>query len=382
MNGTLQSLHRCRLGAAQGFLQERNSSGDNVSYRVLILRAGSGMANNVIRSLRAGDPSLEIVGCHDEHFVLQKSIAHRNYATPLAGEGLVPGLNRIIEQERIDLLIPVTDGDVRMISAARHALGCTTFLPRHEAIERCQDKFALSHFLEANDIPVAKTYEIPGIDAVDDIFERFQPRQKLWCRVRSGTGSFGAIPVINAEQVKAWIAYWRDMRDVSEDAFTLSEFLPGKDYYVQSLWRDGKPILTKMAERLAYLDNGSPSGMSSLSSLARTAYDADVVSACLRAISLVDADASGVYFIDVKLSASGAPCITEINAGRFTIGTNILDLTGKANMAALYVRAAMGELTHLEDTIDYEPNQYAVRAIDTEPLIVGAGAVFDLTARS
>ena len=53
--------------------------------RVLITNAGRGASNNLIRSLRAGDLSLSILGCHDDQFVLKNSEAERNYLVPPPG---------------------------------------------------------------------------------------------------------------------------------------------------------------------------------------------------------------------------------------------------------------------------------------------------------
>jgi len=344
----------------------------SMSTRVLVLRAGSGMAHNVIRSLRAGDAAIEIVGCHDDRFVLAKSTADRNYALAAAPEQFLSSLCRIIERERIDLLIPVNDRDVHLVSSLRKSLPCRTFLPTHAVIEQCQDKFNLTTFLRKHGIPAPLTYAISRPDRADAVFRRFGKRELLWCRIRAGTGSFGAIPVKNAEQVRSWISYWEEMRGLTKGAFTLSEYLPGRDYYVQSLWKNGKLVLTKMAERLQYLDNGSPSGVSSLSSLAKTACEPHVMEICARAVRALDPRANGVFFTDLKERADGTPCITEINAGRFTIGTNLLDLAGAHNMVAIFVQLALGKRVTLREATDYAANFYAVRAIDTATTVVSS----------
>ena len=42
--------------------------------RLLITGAGTGASNNLVRSLRGGDPSLRIVGVNSDRFVLKKSL--------------------------------------------------------------------------------------------------------------------------------------------------------------------------------------------------------------------------------------------------------------------------------------------------------------------
>jgi carbamoyl-phosphate synthase large subunit len=194
--------------------------------------------------------------------------------------------------------------------------------------------------------------------------------------VRAGTGSFGAIPVKNPTQVRSWIRYWEEMRRVRPGSFTLSEYLPGRDFCIQSLWKDGRLILTKMAERITYIDSGSPSGVSSTPALAKTAYEPSVIDACTRAVRALDRRASGVYMLDIKENAACEPCITEINAGRFATITNIHDLAGEHNMAVTYVRLALDEPVVLREAIDFAEDYFLVRSVDTLPAVMHGAELF------
>jgi carbamoyl-phosphate synthase large subunit len=347
-----------------------------VSARLLILEAGSAASSNIVRSLKAGDPSLAIVGCNDNPFVLRKSAADRNYLLPDFSDDLAGALRRIIKAERVDVVIPTSDDGVRQLSCLRHKLGCRTFLPRKSVIERCQDKYELTIFLRERGIPAPLTYPITNVAKVERLFRHFKPRAELWCRIRVGAGSHGAIPVRNPAQVKSWVAYWETMRAVPRRSFTLSEYLPGRDFCVQCLWDNGTLVLAKMAERITYLDTGGPSGVSSMPALARTAYEPRVFAVCEQAIRALDARASGVYFVDIKESADGEPCITEINAGRFATMTNIHDLAGKHNMAVTFVRLALGEGVRIRPATDFADGYYLVRSVDTIPAIVRGSALY------
>jgi carbamoyl-phosphate synthase large subunit len=345
---------------------------------LLLLRAGSGPSDSLSRSLKSGDPSLYIVGCHDDPFVLAKSLADRNYLTPASPPRVrLRALQRIVKTERIDLVIPTTDDDVLMIAHMREKLPCRVFLPRTSVIERCQDKYALATFLRRRGIPAPLTFAIASLKEIESVFRRLAPRPLLWCRVRKGSGSFAAIPVKRPEQVRSWISYWQEMRDVPEGAFTLSEYLPGRDFCVQSLWRNGTPVLAKMAERISYIDTGSPSGVSSMASLAKTVFEPRAVKACAKAIRALDPKASGAFFIDMKENESGTACITEINAGRFASMTNLHDLTGQHNMASIYVRLGMGEYVKLSNPYDFAEDYYIVRSVDTIPAVIQADRLFE-----
>jgi len=95
------------------------------------------------------------------------------------------------------------------------------------------------------------------------------------------------------------------------------------------------------------------------------------------AVRAIDARASGLFSVDMKENVGGEPCVTEINAGRFLAGTNILDLTGKHNMAAIYVRLALGEPHGIGDPHDATDDEYMVRDLDVPPGILHANALFD-----
>ena len=344
---------------------------------VAITGAGTGASNNLVRSLRAGRDNVRIVGCHHDRFVIQKSEADCNHVVPQSSDSRFSGaLCKLIESQRVDLLVPGNDHDVRALAAIRERMPCRLFLPRASAIDLCQDKYALTAHLQARGLPVAKTYPVTCREDVHMAFGALAGARMLWCRTRTGFGSRGATKVRDADQAWAWIEYWHVMRDVAIDEFTLSEFLPGRDYNAQGLWKDGTLELIKMCERLSYLEGGNrPSGMSSTPALAKTVCEESVLRFATEAVRAVDDDASGVFNVDFKENRDGVPCVTEINAGRFAMITNLYDFTGRHNMAGAYVSLAMGEPLDVDEKIDVEEDFYLIRELDTLPDIVHVDAM-------
>ena len=346
---------------------------------VLILRAGTGAGNNLIRSLRTGDPSLFIVGCHDDRFVLKRSTADRSYLIPLVSHpGFSRALRRVIRAEKIDLLIPNSDHDVRVVSRLRNKLSCRVFLPRESVIELCQDKYELNVVLRSWGLPVPATYPVRDPGRLADIFRRFPPGSRVWCRVRRGTASVGAIPVRSPQQARSWIRCWEELRGIPAASFILSEYLPGRDLACQSLWKDGKLILAKTYERLSYfVGGGVPSGVSSVAALAKTVVEPRIVEVCATAIHALDNRTSGAFSIDLKEDARGVFCITEINAGRLSSGMSIFDSAGKHNMAVTYVRTALGEPVEIPEAYDVTEDYYMLRDLDTLPGVFHAEEFFE-----
>ena len=215
--------------------------------RLLITGAGTGASNNLVRSLRGGDPSLRIVGVNSDRFVLKKSLADRRYLLPSAeSDEFTAALLALVERERIALVIPTSDLEVSALSEAREALGPRCFLPDRAAIARCQDKHALTAHLAAHAIPIADTRPVTDVDALPDLFARLGGSPPFWCRARTGSRSLGAAPVRSPEQARAWMLYWEEMRGVPVTSFIVSEYLPGRDFLCQSLWKDGALLLVRL----------------------------------------------------------------------------------------------------------------------------------------
>ena len=350
-----------------------------MNVRVLILGAGTGAANNLVRSLKAGDSSLTIVGVQSDRFTLCRSSADRKYLVPkIEDPEFLDALTRVVRKEAIDLIFPNTDAEVDLVSRLRHKLGCRVFLPAQRTIELCTDKYQLGLLLREHAMPAPLTYPIEQLHEVEGIWAKFDRPSKLWCRMRVGAGSMGALPVVTPAQVRAWIEYWQDMRDVPSGVFTLSEYLPGRDFACQTLWNDGKLVLLKTVERLAYFGgSGRPSGVSSIAAVAKTVDDSRVAAICEQAICAIDPAASGAFSVDLKEDASGVPNISEINVGRFITMMNFFDFVGAFNMSATYVKLALGQPIEIADPYDFADDYYFVRDVDTTPTIVHVDRLFD-----
>ena len=345
-----------------------------MAARLLFTSAGNGSSNNLARSMRAGANAPFIVGCNDDQFALKKSDADRNYVIPPADHPEWSAVLRwIIKTERLQLIIPTVDSDVANLSRARKDLGEYLFLANESVLGVCRDKYRLISLLRRNGIDAPETYPVRDLNNVTRIFQQLKGGRPLWCRVRSGAGSLGALPVQTPEQARSWIRYWKEMRGVPVTSFLLSEYLPGRDFGCQSVWKDGKLVLIKTYERLSYLGTGNqPSRFSSAAALAKTVFEAKVVDTCVRAIKLLDPKASGVFSVDLKEDVRGNPCITEVGVGRFTSATNIFDMVGKHNMARTFVQLARGERVKIKDSYEATPDWYMMRDLDGPPRIFHA----------
>ncbi len=327
--------------------------------------AGGGAANNLIAGLRQALAGLTTVGAHHDPFTLRKSIAERNYLLSSASRD-ASELARIVLREGIDLVIPGSDPEVELLSDHREALPGRVFLPPKAVIDRCRDKCELAAFLARHDVPVPASFPVTSLDMLDSLFEKLAWAPRVWCRVRSGSRSRGAAPVLDAGQARAWIQHWQAIRGIDPASFMLAEYLPGRDFFCQTLWQGGRLVLVKTCERISYFGGeNTPSGVSSLYSLAKTVVDERVVDVSSRALLALDPAITGTFGVDLKENADGVPCVTEINAGRLFFGMTTIGTLGRHDMAACYVRLALGEDVTIDEPYDCPPDYYIVRDLDS-----------------
>lgn len=347
--------------------------------RALITGAGSGSSGNLIRALRAMTPRPYIVGLNDDRFALKLSLADRNYLCPAPESGkFVKWISEIISRERINVIMPTDDNIVKALSDGRKRLPIELLLPRQGTIDLCQDKYALNIFLRQREIPAPLTYEVRSLRGLDGIFARFSRTGSLWCRARRGARSLAATPVATAEQARAWITQWRDLRGVSVSDFTIGEYLPGRHFMVQSVWRDGELLRAQAIEILSYFAAGNnPSGVFSLASLAKTVLAPEAVQVALSAVRAIERHPSGAFFAELKETADGVPSITEINAGRFPSGVTALLAVGNDNMVATFATASVGEPIKVANPLGFAQEYYLVRDIDALPGVFSASDLLE-----
>ena len=342
---------------------------------ILITGAGGGGSNNLIQSLFLSGLDLDahrIIGSNMKPELLAKSPLEHNFLLPVStGPGYEPALLELIAREKVDLVVPNNDREVGVISRIRDRLPCRIFLPHPDTVETCQDKYRMYDKLSVGGIPLAKTVELKSLDQLEEAMAAVGG-ERFWIRPKYGSGSRGATWVETPEQARAWIHLWRTMRGYRVDQFTVSEFLPGKDYCFQSVWKDGKMLLGKLCQRLSYFwGDNSLSGMSSTPAVARTLRDEAALETIMKTVSLLDENPHGNFSFDLKGRADGRMCITECNIGRFCMITPIFDRTGKYNMAKVHVLAALGELDFkIEEPLDIQEDCYILRDLDTAPAIV------------
>jgi biotin carboxylase len=331
--------------------------------RVLVTGAGGSAAANFVQSLRAAPEQFHLVGTDARREHLELSDVDARYLLPAADDpAYLDELNAVVAAEEVEVVHPQPDPEVRLLAGRADAVAARTFLPSGETIELCQDKSACAAQLESAEVPVPQTGQGDVHDAAGEILSR---HGKAWVRATRGAGARASLPVTTVDQAVAWARYWVEVRGLAFEDFMVGEFLPGREFAFQSIWRDGELVTSQARERLEYLyGHLTPSGQTSTPSVAKTIKRDDVNEIAASAVRAVDVQANGVFCVDLKEDAGGTPRVTEINAGRFFTTSNFLTAAG-ANMPHLYVRLACGEdVDGLPPFDAVEEGLYWVRMVD------------------
>lgn len=334
--------------------------------RVLVTGCGGPASIGVTRSLeRTG--RYQLVGTDAN--LIQMSVAETpvRYQVPRADDvRYLSVMERIIRKERIEFVHAQPDPEVAELSLYRDRIPATTFLPSHETVALCQDKYAsYSRWLEAG-ITVPRTVLLRAEEDLGVALATFGI--PFWIRAISGAAGRGSFIVRDLGAARSWIDSFHGWGD-----FAASEMLPGRLLTWQSLWHDGKLIVAQGRERLAWaMGNRSPTGVTGVTGLARTVSRGDVDEIARRAILAIDPRPHGIYGVDLKENGNGVPCPTEINIGRFFTTIQFFTELG-LNMPDLYVRLGMGETVELEGALNPLPDDvYWVRSMDALPRVLRA----------
>jgi len=345
--------------------------------KVLVLGAGGSAGINFVASLRIAPEKVYIVGCDINKWHLELPDLDVRYIVPRCSEpNYLNAIRAIANEHEIGFIHAQPDVEVEFLSEHRDEVPVKTVLPSIEAIRICRDKFKTNRTLEKAKVPAARSYLINNINDISDILKKLihGKLDRAWIRAVKGAGSRAALPVKTSRQAREWIHYWRTMRSLESKDFMLCEYLPGKEFAFQSLWKDGDLIVSQARERLEYLfGNLSPSGQSSSPSVAVTRNRDDVNDIATRAIKAVDRRPHGVFCVDMKENMDGVPCITEINAGRFFTTSNFFSELG-INMPDLLLKIAYQEkLPKLPKYNAIPEGHFWIRLMDKGPVHVVEG---------
>mgnify|MGYP001191267722 CR=1 FL=1 len=328
----------------------------NKKKKILLTCAGGYGALNFIDSLIKKNTSYEFFGTHSHKYFLYRSNFRKNYLVPPAiqEKAYIQKTKKIINENKIDLIIPKSDIEVQMIGKHRKLLGCNVFLPDQKDIDNTQDKLNFYKLLKDTKVPLAKTFQIKKLKEVEKYISKIPKiEKKYWIRIKTaGTaGAYGASWVQNKNEVINWIQRCRRQSKIKISDFIISEFLPGRLFEILFLYKDGICIFGKVYENLKFLNsaNAGNIGVGSSPELASSINDKLSMKALINGQLTILSIAkklktipNGIYHMSLKENINKNPCVTEVNIGRTPSTINIFNNVGNINASKELLNCALG----------------------------------------
>ncbi len=351
--------------------------------KILVLGAGGPAGVNFLKSLKSVDEEMELYGTDINvyHTFFSKPWTNETFIIPRAtSPEYITAINKIAEKRKIDFVHPQPDIEVHTISEKRDQLSALTFLPKKDTIQILQNKYRSAEIWKENGFPSIKAIEIRNEYVREDVARALtELGSKIWIRAKKGAGGTGSTPVENIETGLSWINYWRSRGKSWE--FIAQEYLPGRNFAFQSVFKEGELITSQARERLEYIyPYLAPSGVTGTPIVARTIHNDNVNKMATKAVLTIDKNATGIFCVDLKEDKAGIICPTEINAGRFFTTSYFFSYTAKkfnlfkGNMPYIYIKLAYNE--KLPDGPRYNvlpKDLYWIRHIDcSEHLVDGS----------
>src|SRR5438045_7049314 len=111
--------------------------------RVAVTGAEGSPAIVFARSLKSAPEEFHLIGFDTNPYTLQRAETDERYLVPRVSDpDYLPVILDILNEAKPDLLHIQISAEMIAVSGLRDQLPCRTFLPRHEPILACEDKFA------------------------------------------------------------------------------------------------------------------------------------------------------------------------------------------------------------------------------------------------
>ncbi len=337
---------------------------------VLVTAAGGPGAVNMTRSLEL-DPGLRLYGCDASPTYVHLARMPHKALVPRSSdvEAYLGAINHLCERWGIDVVLPNNSLEAHTLSLHRERLGARVWLPSPPVLDLANSKW--QSYLRWRDagLPVPESWLLESREDLARVFLA-HPGRPIWVRGAGipGKGIGGAaLPCRSLAQAEAWVDFYSGW-----GGMMASEYLPGDNLTWIGLFERGRLITSASRIRHAYvIPHVSPSGITGAPAVSEIVHRPELNPLALEAALTLDPELTGVSFLDFKCDASGAPRITEMNAGRFGTTHHFYSAAG-LNLPAMAVRLCMGvPLEPAPPVFDALPAGLIwIRTLDAGPVLI------------
>lgn len=339
---------------------------------VVIGGAGGAPSEGVIYSLLKENRD-SIIGFGADPSDLILSLAPIKVLIPFANKPhYQDNLLNLIAKMKIDYMHFQNDFEILTVSRLRDDIlnsGVKLFMPSHDVIETCVDKFKSWNFFKLAGIKVPENILIRHKGDLVDAFNYLGNSQgEIWLRSTdvSGGGK-GSIATSNFDMAKSWIEHYSGWGN-----FVAAEKLSNETVTWMSIWWEGTLVLAQTRKRLGWIHSTrSISGVTGVTKVGVTISDPVVDEVAQRSVLAISNRPHGIFGVDMTFDALGVPNPTEINISRFFTTIRFFTEAG-INFPSIAKNLSLyNEFPRLTKHINPLPDGLMwLRGMDTKPKLV------------
>jgi carbamoyl-phosphate synthase large subunit len=262
-------------------------------------------------------------------------------------EQFVEEVLRICREHRIEVVLPLVTRELFPLSRAKAhfaAEGIRILVSTPKSIDIANNKAACYQYLEQQGIPVPRFHIVhTKEDFIHAAYELGHPQQDFCFKPSIANGSRGfrvvsdsideSSQLFDQKPYNTYIAYPIALSILSAKPFPellVTEYLPGEEYSVDCLAREGKAHLVVPRLRTRMINGISVKGV--------FVKEEGIIEYCTRIIEAIGLH--GNIGIQVKKRESGEPLLLEINPR--VQGTIVAGLGAGVNLPLLAVKQELG----------------------------------------
>jgi len=339
--------------------------------KIIITGACAVSARSVVRSLRISEifKDSTFVGWDIAQtlYGLYEGLFDRIYKVPIVSAPNYRNIvNQILEDEKPDAVIVVPE--VEVLYWAEHPFDVPCLLPPADFCKLAISKKEVFKVLGPHNL-VPKSLQVLKTDIMRESFDS-PLGYPVWIRdasagTASGKGSFKAE---NVAELRAWAQI-----NTGIDEFQLSQYLPGGNYGVFMIFKDGKLLKLAVAERIEYImAKVAVSGITGNTSKGRLLNNNVIRDTAIRAIDILSQEThsimNGLIVCDMKADENGRPLVTEINIRHVAFSSSFAN--AGFNVSEYQLLVALNREHELSPELEkvYPIDNLILRDVDGQPI--------------
>ncbi len=344
----------------------------SVKMRILLLGCGGNAGINFVKSVKKKLADAYIYGIDTNIYNVHLSNCDKyevvNFQNTL---DKIAYIKNIVKTNNIQFIHAQPDPEVKFLLENQDSFPGLVFPLLKRDHELCSDKEIFQSLMIKKLNLGYQSYNLTEVLGNPSLLDDLKGENgKVWFRAKTGAGSKAALPISDFEMLMAWSNYWKVKSNLTDSDFQVCEYLPGREYAIQTFWINGKLYHCQARERLVYFFGSlMPSGQSSTPAVAKVIDEDNVYALAKKAILAINENPHGIYCVDVKTDSNGILIPTEINYGRFFTTSDFFSAIGVNTPYALSKYMVSGENPEIKIN-SLESNYYWIRGLDVEPKLV------------